>query len=125
MDERRKYPRLESEARVLWTIVGKHDLQIDRLRDVSQGGALVATESIASVGQEVRFDLLDDDGEKFASGLGRITRVESRGMGISFLALGIDAVLLATLSTASRARPRRFASAVSPRRLVRASRELD
>jgi molecular chaperone DnaK len=106
MDERRKYPRLESEARVLWTIVGKHDLQIDRLRDVSQGGALVATESIASVGQEVRFDLLDDDGEKFASGLGRITRVESRGMGISFLALGIDAVLLATLSTASREKVR-------------------
>jgi molecular chaperone DnaK len=102
MNERRKYPRLESEARVLWTIVGKHDLQIDRLRDVSQGGALVATESIATVGQEVRFDLLDDDGERFASGLGRITRVDSRGMGISFLALGIDAVLLATLSATRR-----------------------
>jgi molecular chaperone DnaK len=98
MDERRKHPRLESDARVLWSVVGKHDLQIDRLRDVSQGGALVATESIALVGQEVRFDLLDDDGERFASGLGKITRVDSRGMGIAFLALGIDAVLLATLT---------------------------
>ena len=71
--ERRRHPRLESDARILWSVVGTHDLQIDRLRDVSAGGALVATESLAKVGDEIRFDLLDDDGEKFGSGLARVT----------------------------------------------------
>jgi molecular chaperone DnaK len=98
--DRRKHPRLESTARILWTVVGANDLQVDRLRDVAPGGALVATESIAKVGDEVRFDLLDDDGEKFASGLARVTWVDpAKGMGIAFVALGIDDELVATLST--------------------------
>lgn len=97
--ERRKHPRLGSSARILWTVVGRHDLQVDRLRDVSAGGALVATESVAKVGEEIRFDLLDDDGEKFASGLAKVTWVDgARGMGISFVALGVDETLIATLS---------------------------
>jgi molecular chaperone DnaK len=105
--ERRKHPRLESDARVLWSVVGEHDLQIDRLRDVSEGGALIATESVANVGEEIRFDLLDDDGERFGSGIGRITRVDAgRGMGICFLAVGIDSTLLATLAMPEKARKR-------------------
>ncbi|HEY3821540.1 MAG TPA: Hsp70 family protein [Polyangiaceae bacterium] len=100
--DRRKHPRLESTARILWSVAGAHDIQVDRLRDVAPGGALVATESVAKVGDELRFDLLDDDGEKFASGLARVTWVDpARGMGIAFVALGVDAELIATLSTPS------------------------
>src|SRR5580658_1462910 len=105
--ERRKHPRLESDARVLWSVVGEHDLQIDRLRDVSAGGAQIATESVVKVGEEIRFDLLDDDGERFGSGLGRATRVDpGRGIGMSFLAVGIDEALLATLATPEKAKRR-------------------
>ena len=105
--ERRRHPRLESDARVLWSVLGEHDLQIDRLRDVSRGGAQIATESVASVGQEIRFDLLDDVGERFASGLARVTRVDAgRGLGVCFLAIGIDDALLATLATPEKGRRR-------------------
>jgi molecular chaperone DnaK len=105
--ERRKHPRLESDARVLWSVVGEHDLQIDRLRDVSAGGAQIATESVVKVGEEIRFDLLDDDGERFGSGLGRATRIDpGRGIGMSFLAVGIDEALLATLATPEKAKRR-------------------
>jgi molecular chaperone DnaK len=105
--ERRKHPRLESAARILWSVAGTGDIQVDRLRDVSQGGALVATESPAKAGDELRFDLLDDDGEKFASGIAKVSWSDTaRGMGIAFLALGIDAVLVAQLaSPAGRKRP--------------------
>jgi molecular chaperone DnaK len=59
----------------------------------------VAAESLPRVGEEIRFDLLDDDGEKFASGLARVSWVDARrGMGIAFVALGVDAELVATLS---------------------------
>jgi molecular chaperone DnaK len=88
-------------------VAGTGDLQVDRLRDVSQGGALVATESPAKAGEELRFDLLDDDGEKFASGIAKVSWSDAaRGMGISFVALGVDAVLVARLaSPAGRQRP--------------------
>lgn len=88
--------------RILWSVIGTHDLQLDRLRDVSVSGALVATEAVPKVGEEIRFDLLDDEGENVATGLARVVRVDpGRGMGISFLALGIDAPLVAELSAAS------------------------
>jgi molecular chaperone DnaK len=95
---RRNHPRLRSTARILWSIVGGHDIQIDRLRDVSAAGALVATESVAKAGEEIRFDLLDDRGERFATGLAKVAWVDAaRGMGISFLALGIDPAVIAML----------------------------
>ncbi len=95
---RRVAPRLGSSVRILWSIVGRHDLQIDRLRDVSASGARVSTESVPKVGEEIRFDLLDDDGERLATGLARVVWVDvARGMGIAFLALGIDTELIATL----------------------------
>ena len=85
--------------RILWSVIGTHDLQLDRLRDVSASGALVATEAVAKIGEEIRFDLLDDEGENISTGLARVVRVEpGRGMGISFLALGIDAALVEHLS---------------------------
>lgn len=100
-EDRRTTPRLASAARILWSVVGRHDLQIDRLRDVSEGGALVATESVAKAGEELRFELLDDDGERFASGLARVIWVDAaKGMGITFVSLGIDRELIALLSTA-------------------------
>ncbi len=95
---RRVAPRLGSSVRILWSIVGRHDLQIDRLRDVSASGARISTESVPKIGEEIRFDLLDDDGERLATGLARVVWVDvARGMGIAFLALGIDGVLIATL----------------------------
>ena len=97
---RRVAARLGSTARILWSIVGQHDIQIDRLRDVSVTGARVATESVARVGEEIRFDLLDDAGERLGTGLARVVWVDaSRGMGIAFLALGIDVELVAALAT--------------------------
>jgi molecular chaperone DnaK len=99
---RRAAPRLGSSARILWSIVGQHDIQIDRLRDVSASGARVATESVAKTGDEIRFDLLDDVGERLATGLAKVAWVDAaRGMGIAFLALGIDAELVAALGTQS------------------------
>jgi molecular chaperone DnaK len=99
-NDRRTHLRLKSSCRVLWTVTGRHDVQIDRLRDISRAGALIATESVARVGEEVRFDLLDDDGEKLATGLARVVWVDvSRGMGIEFLALGIDETLVGTVSS--------------------------
>jgi molecular chaperone DnaK len=95
---RRVASRLGSSARILWSIVGHHDIQIDRLRDVSASGARVATESVARTGEEIRFDLLDDSGERMATGLARVVWVDTtRGMGIAFLALGIDVELVAAL----------------------------
>lgn len=68
---------------------------------MSLSGALVATESLARVGEEIRFDLLDDAGEKISTGLARVVWVSpAKGMGISFLALGIDASLVASLADA-------------------------
>lgn len=97
---RRIHPRLRSSARILWSIVGHHDIQIDRLRDVSASGALVSTESVARAGEEIRFDLLDDRGERFATGLAKVAWVDAtRGMGIAFLALGIDPAVIATLGS--------------------------
>jgi len=78
-------------------VVGRHDLQIDRLHDVSSSGALVSTEAVAKIGEEIRFDLLDEDGEKIATGLARVVRVVSTGMGIALLALGVDAALITAL----------------------------
>ena len=96
---RRNHPRLRSTARILWSLVGSHDIQIDRLRDVSPSGALVSTESVAKAGEEIRFDLLDDRGERFATGLAKVAWVDAaRGMGIAFLALGIDPEVIATLA---------------------------
>ena len=62
-EDRRIQPRGRASTRILWSVVGRHDLQIDRLRDVSMSGALVATESVAKIGEEIRFDLLDEEGE--------------------------------------------------------------
>jgi molecular chaperone DnaK len=75
---------------------------VNRLRDVSSTGALVLTRAVARVGDEIRFDLLDDDGEKIATGLAKVTWVDpARGMGITFLAVGLDTNLLASLSSSS------------------------
>lgn len=82
-------------------MVGDPYFQIDRLRDISSAGALVGTESVTKVGDEIRFELLDDMGEKLATGLARVIRVVAEGLGIQFLALGVDAPLVATLVAAN------------------------
>ncbi|MDB4994331.1 MAG: hypothetical protein JWM74_1763 [Myxococcaceae bacterium] len=105
-DERRVHARLASSCRILWSVAGRDDLQIDRFRDVSASGALVATESLARVGEEIRFDLLDEAGEKFATGLARVAWVNpAKGMGIAFLALGVDATVAASLAAPVRTMP--------------------
>jgi molecular chaperone DnaK len=104
-EERRGHRRSKSSCRILWTVAGREDLQINRLRDVSRAGALVVTRAVARVGDEIRFDLLDEDGEKIATGLAKVAWVNpSRGgMGISFLSLGIDAGIIANLEAAEAA----------------------
>lgn len=104
--ERRKHPRLKSTARILWSVAGSDEIQIDRLRDVSVSGAFVRTDAVAKVGQEIRFDLLDDDGENFGSGLARVARLDpARGMGIVFVSLEIDDGLMAALVGGARPPP--------------------
>jgi molecular chaperone DnaK len=99
-EDRRNHRRNKSSCRIVWSVAGRHDLQVNRLRDISPAGALVSTHSVARVGDEIRFDLLDDDGEKIATGLGRVAWVNpAKGMGIVFLALGIDAALVAKIAT--------------------------
>jgi molecular chaperone DnaK len=101
--DRRKHPRLQSTVRIAWSVIGSQGLQIDRLRDVSAGGARVATQSVAKCGEEIRFDLLDDDGERFAAGLARVTWTDpSNGMGIAFLALGVEGSLVQRLAETTR-----------------------
>lgn len=95
---RRVAPRLGSSVRILWSVIGRHDIQIDRLRDLSTSGARVSTEAVPKIGEEIRFDLLDEDGERLATGLARVVWVDvARGIGIAFLALGIDTEVIATL----------------------------
>ena len=100
--DQRKKPRLKSPARILWSVVGEDYFQIDRLRDVSEAGAFVATESVARMGNEVRFELLDDSSEKLATGLARVVRVDLEGMAIAFLSLGLDEALIAALIEADK-----------------------
>jgi molecular chaperone DnaK len=101
--DRRKHPRFQSTVRIAWSVVGSRDTAIDPLRDVSRGGAFVAARAVAKPGEEIRFDLLDDAGGRFAAGLARVTWVDpAKGMGIAFLALGIDAALVDTLAETTR-----------------------
>lgn len=98
--ERRAAPRLRSTARILWSALGSHYFQIDRLRDVSNSGARIVTEAVPKVGDEIRFDLLDDGGTRLGSGLARVVRVLHGSVGIAFIALGVDAALVAALVAA-------------------------
>ena len=98
--ERRGAPRLRSTARILWSALGSHYFQVDRLRDVSATGARIVSEAVPKVGDEIRFDLLDDVGGKMGSGLARVVRVVGGDVGIAFLALGVDAALVNDLVTA-------------------------
>jgi molecular chaperone DnaK len=105
-EERRGHRRAKSSCRIVWSVAGRHDLQVNRLRDISPAGALVLTRSVARIGDEIRFDLLDDDGEKIATGLGKVAWVNpAKGMGIVFLSLGIDGGLIGKLAAAEEARP--------------------
>ncbi len=105
--DRRSHPRLASFVRIQWYVAGKGDTQTDRLRDVSDTGALVMTEAVARTGDEIRFDLLDDTGDKIAAGLALVVRVDAIAgrMGIQFLAVGIDASVVASLKASDPARP--------------------
>jgi molecular chaperone DnaK len=105
--DRRRHPRVTSTVRILWSVVGTHELQLDRLRDISQSGALVATEAVAKVGEELRFDILDDAGENMATGLAKVVRTDlAAGMGIQFLSLGIDRGLVDLLASVTSAKKR-------------------
>ncbi len=100
-DDRRSAPRLRSYARILWAVLGSDFFQIDRLRDVSATGARVATEALAKEGDEIRFELLDDEGVRFATGFARVAWVDPvRGMGVAFLALGVDREIVTALAIA-------------------------
>jgi len=88
-------------------VVGQEAVQLDRLRDISASGARIATESLPKVGAEIRFDVLDDEGERFATGLASVAWSDpARGMGITFLALGVDVGLLTLLASLPEGVPR-------------------
>ncbi len=105
--DRRSTDRTPSRARILWCVVGQEAVQLDRLRDISASGARIATESLPKVGTEIRFDVLDDDGERFATGLASVAWADpGRGMGITFLCLGVDVALLKVLASLPEGVPR-------------------
>ena len=92
-DERRRATRIGSSARILWRRLGDEFLQLDRVRDVSDSGAFVLSESISEPGAIVAFELRDDGGRIIAEGSARVARVvPGEGMGIAFLDAAIDAV---------------------------------
>lgn len=100
-EDRRQSLRLESSARILWATVGSDTFQVDRLRDVSATGARVATDALPRVGEEIRFEALDDAGQRLCVGLARVVWADTqRGMGIAFLALGVDPNVVAVLASA-------------------------
>lgn len=107
MKERRSTPRMRSLVRILWSVGGTSDVQIDRLGDISDTGARVVTEAVARIGDELRFELLDDTGEKLATGLATVAWMDPtrRSMGISFLALGIDRELVRSLVAPAAKKP--------------------
>jgi len=96
-EERRNQTR-PRPSRISWCVVGGRDFQTSALNDVSRLGGTISTPSPAKVGAEIRFDLLGDADEKLAAGLARVVSVEpAKGMSVAFLALGVDAALLASL----------------------------
>lgn len=95
MRDARREARLRSSAQVLWSVAGDDFLQLDRLADISAGGCRISTESLVGVGREVRLQLLTDDGEQVAAGIGRV--IWSDGgtcLGLEFVDLHIDPTIL-------------------------------
>lgn len=82
--------------RIVWSVVGSDDLNVDVLDHVTDATARVATESPVSVGAELRFELLEDR-EKLATGLAKVTSSDATSITITFHALGIDRAVLARL----------------------------
>jgi len=105
--ERRAQPRHPSTAKVRWGLPGRGETQVDNVADVSITGARIVTEAPAPSGTELRIELLDEDGARVATGLARVAWADERGrgMGIAFLALGIDPAILTSLTSTSRAAP--------------------
>lgn len=92
-EDRRRAQRLASSARVFWKLEGDDFLQLDRVRDVSDSGAFVLSDSIPEPGAVIVFELHDETGRTIAKGTARVARVEpTRGMGIAFLGVEIDAL---------------------------------
>lgn len=92
--------------RILWSALGGSEVEVEQLRDVTGTGARLTPHRLLVPGQEIRFDLLEDDGTKVASGLGKVVRTGAdRGAEIEFRALGLDPAVAARLDGA-RARQR-------------------
>jgi molecular chaperone DnaK len=101
--------RLKSAARILWTLPGESDVQLNRLCDVTPTGGRVTAAVSPGVGVEIRFELLDDEGKGFASGLAMVSGVEpGKAMFITFLSLGVDPAILARLLPAADEAPVSF-----------------
>jgi molecular chaperone DnaK len=93
-------------VRIAWAVAEAAEARLDLLLDVTASGGRVATEAAAPVGSEIRFDLFDEAESPLGTGLATVDWVEpSRGMGITFLSLGVDLKLLALLLTANRHSP--------------------
>jgi molecular chaperone DnaK len=92
-------PSEEPPVRVRWGRVGDRTTRVDSLRDVTPVAACLVTEAEAHTGDEVRFDVLDRDNRRLATGLARVTftRTDPGEVGLSFLALGIDPAALVQL----------------------------
>ncbi len=68
------------------------------LRELSSSTLFVATTRPAEAGRELRFDLRGPDGSRLGVGVARVLMVDTGGMGLSLLALGVDPALVARLS---------------------------
>ena len=92
----------DGRARVVWTAQGNDELRVDSLDRVTAEGARLVTDAAASPGDELRFDLLACDGGKLGTGLARVVRAaEGGGLEVAFLALGVNAEIVAKLVAAS------------------------
>jgi molecular chaperone DnaK len=115
--DRKSPPRLTASVRIAWALPTSEEARLDLLVDVTASGGRILTEAPAEAGSEIRFDLFDEAEVPLGTGLALVDWSDPvRGMGVTFLSLGMDLKLLALLVTANRYSPdnRRARSSISP-----------
>lgn len=77
--ERRKYQRYASNGTFLiYKSLSIISYSLD-LKNVSRSGAFINTKHLPQFGEELQFDILNTDGEKLATGHGKVARLVKEG----------------------------------------------
>ncbi len=84
---------------IQWSIVGEIAVFDGTLDSIRPEGARLDADVIAAPGDELRIDVRDDEGRSVSVGLARVVSADPiSGMELTFVSLGIDPELLASLA---------------------------